>query len=140
MGSTAWTLILLVASLLVDGALARVCDYSSGHGMVIVSSPSCKTFYAHHLGEFECPHQYDVKIALTFASRDQQAAFCKIVSRNLSHTTFTMAPELVLPELAQGKLSSFVSDVYDGFFGGNALLPAVACLNALVALFRDATG
>jgi hypothetical protein len=111
---------LALVFLFISGSTCKPCDYATGHGLVIVPSPSCSHFLGHHLGEFECPHQYDVKISFTFASQSDQSTFCRTV-RNRTQTTYTMAPEVVLPQLAAGVVSTFTSDIYDGFFGATIM-------------------
>lgn len=93
------------------------CDYVSGHGMVVVSSEDCLHFIGHHLGEFECPHQYDVKVVFRFANPLDRQRFCQLMAANATQTVYTIAPELVLPDLFAGKVKAFSSDVTDGFFG-----------------------
>lgn len=86
---------LLTLALFIAVLDAMPCDYATGHGIVIVSDSSCQHFMGHHLGEFECPHQYDVKIEFTFKHTADQLKYCKLQTANHS-AMFTIAPELVL--------------------------------------------
>lgn len=38
------------------------CLTSLRFSMIVVPNAACTSFTLHHLGEFECPHQYDVKV------------------------------------------------------------------------------
>ncbi len=83
--------------------------------MILVPDSSCSFFMLHHLGEFECPHQYDFKARVRFANRAQQQLFCKLNSVNNS-AMFTAQPEFILPEFVQNPVP-FTTDITAGFFG-----------------------
>lgn len=110
-------LVCCVATVAFGAATYRECNYPSGHGMVVLAAPDCRSFVAHHLGEFECPHHWDVKLRFRFASESDRVTFC-----GLNASLFTLAPTVVLPSLAQASPPApFTSDVMTGFFGNPAL-------------------
>lgn len=101
--------------------------------MVVFPDSACTSFTMHHLGEFECPHQYDVKVRAVFADPAQQAVFCKLASVNGS--MFTIAPEFILPLFVQNPVP-FVSDIMTGFFG-DVVMANVSFVPSSVPFFAE---
>ena len=61
-----------------DVASWTECNWETSHGFVLSPNPSCTSFYIFHLGEFECPHQMDVKAQVVFEDPKDEAAFCQV--------------------------------------------------------------
>jgi hypothetical protein len=52
----------------VSGAASgQACDYATEHGfLVFPADATCSVVFLSHGGEFECPHQYDLKLLAKF--------------------------------------------------------------------------
>ena len=122
-----------------EAATFNECNYKSGHGMVLLSSKLCNYFVFHHLGEFECPHSWDVKVEVAFENQSEQSSFCKIVLES-NQTTFTLAPEFFLPSFFTGNGPSIISNaqVFSGFFTGDPVINVT--LRVVQTLFYEEYG
>eukprot|EP01117_Protostelium_nocturnum_P019653 TRINITY_DN8572_c0_g1_i1.p1 TRINITY_DN8572_c0_g1~~TRINITY_DN8572_c0_g1_i1.p1 ORF type:complete len:198 (+),score=49.69 TRINITY_DN8572_c0_g1_i1:110-703(+) len=103
---------------LIASSLAPIKDcysYQANHGGVLIFNPKDQTekrFAFYHFAIFQCPHVFDVLAYVTPPPQVQ-----KLLVDNHSNATklYSAMPSIVLRDLALGKISSFSSDVYDGF-------------------------
>jgi hypothetical protein len=120
--------------------------------MIVIPTAACSSFTLHHLGEFECPHQYDVKIRvqfqvnknrvcpllclIPFSPKDAniQRQFCKFYNVN-STAMFTVQPEFILPLFVQNPVP-FVTDITAGFFG-SVVFPNVTFIPTSIPFFAE---
>lgn len=113
------------------------CNYKTGHGFLIVPDSTCSYFLLHHLGaarprrtcafltfsrarhaaEFQCPHYWDIKVAVNVTAGKEQ--FCADFFAG-TVSCYTVAPEFVLPEFAEGRIATVTdTPLYRGFFNNN---------------------
>lgn len=97
------------------------------HGMVIFGTD---TLFVSHIPMYMSPHDYQsiMQVKLSHPTSDALAVYQKALGTSGKQTLFTVRPKpFVLPNLLNGKISSFTADLYKGNFeqGGKVVLSNV---------------
>jgi len=103
-----------------------VCDYATGHGFLIFpASGRCNKFILSHGSAFECPHQYDLKLLVSFEDEDDQDTFCDYVQSNPNSTSNVFGGELPtygLRMIMDGRFHHLRGPLITNFFGNMSVL------------------
>jgi len=92
------TVLLLLTCLLIItlGLSQDECDYGTGHGflMFLADPEKCEHFVLSHGSAFECPHQYDMKLLVSFEDDEDRQIFCDFIETNPNSTSNVFGGEL----------------------------------------------
>jgi len=104
-----------------------VCDYGTGHGflMFLANPDECEHFVLSHGSEFECPHEYDLKVLVSFENDDDRETFCDYIETNPNSTSNVFGGELPtfgLPYIMDGRMHHMHGTLMVDFFGNMTVL------------------
>lgn len=112
----------------------RACNYATKHAFLVVpldAHRGCHQLLLSHGGEFQCPHQFDLKLLAAFSSGSDRRQFCQrwreeygdigssVTRRPAGKTArgqFTVAPSLPedgLRRLLRGEVAGWAADLSD---------------------------
>jgi hypothetical protein len=114
------------------------CNQATEHGFLMFpAAVDCSTVYLSHGGEFECPHQFELKLLARFDSPSAQQSFCHLWKKQSgargSNKVFIISaplPAYAKDKLRAGTIVNMQTDVFhglaDGVAGTNPVLKAIS--------------